>query len=760
MSTADGSRKPAAQAPPAEQLPADEQARLAELYRLRVLDSEPERVFDDIARLAAYICGTESAAISFIDADRQWFKARQNISVAETPRDVAFCAHAIRNPDSTLVVEDATADPRFAANAFVTGEPHIRFYAGAPMVTSTGASLGTVCAIGRRPHTLDERQLDALRALARQAVTAVERDATAAELAASRAHLESAQEVGGLGSWSYRLSDGEFTGSDQLARLLGYPADEPFPGLQALLDCIHPDDRESVDREGARTLAEGSARYECRFQSVDGVCRHVLGHGKLITDDGGQPTHIIGTVQDVTEQRRLQEELLRRVTTDPLTGTRNRESFLTALADALADPAAAPVSVLAVDIDGLSAVNDTLGVDIGDRMLRHAARTLENVLRPGDVLARLGGGDFAVMLPRTGAAAAAQVATRLRAAMAEPVEIDGIRVALDVTIGTATSGGSPGENAAPASPAGQGALGEAMRHLRNATLALSAAKRHEIAAPGRYSSDLHTRATRSRELHLELRHALQRDQLQLAYQPLVDLQWDAVVGGEALLRWTHPDLGPVSPMEFIPLAEETGLIVPFERWVLRQACAQAVEWGRRRPRQRSLGVSVNISGHHLTEPTLIDEVAGVLADTGLAPARLTLEITETVAMADTAEVAERLDELRALGVKLAIDDFGTGHSSLARLAQFPVHTLKIDKSLVDSITDVVRARSLCEAVVALGRTLDMTPLAEGVETAEQAAVLREIGCPLGQGYLFSRPVSPERFAALLVAPLQVVSNSA
>ncbi len=432
---------------------------------------------------------------------------------------------------------------------------------------------------------------------------------------------------------------------------------------------------------------------------------------------------------------------------DPLTGLPNRGLIVDRLARELSDAARStqPTSVLFMDLDEFKTVNDTLGHAAGDELLIAVAARIRTALRNGDGIGRLGGDEFAVLLPHTNTHIATQVAERVLRALHRPVSVGFRLIPVEVSIGLATTaeGGSPRDGRAPR----RSAHARAVELLRNADVAMYRAKRHtgpryEVFAPAMSYAE-----RRRAELHEDLTHALDAGQLWLALQPIVDLRTDRPVGAEALLRWAHPTRGLIAPLEFLPLAEQGGLLDPIGRWVLREACALAAGWAIPAG-EAPMSIAVNLSACRLTEPALIDDVTAALGDCGLDPPRLTLEITESMLVRDIDTAAEQLHRLKALGVRLAIDDFGTGYSSLAYLARFPIDILKIDRSFVAGMTDSPQAALLTEAIVHLAEFMHLQVIAEGIETAAQLQQVRDLNCAFGQGYYLGLPdraaVFPER----------------
>jgi diguanylate cyclase (GGDEF)-like protein len=422
---------------------------------------------------------------------------------------------------------------------------------------------------------------------------------------------------------------------------------------------------------------------------------------------------------------------------DPLTHLANRSLFRRNVEHALAGRDRDPeeVAVLFLDLDNFKSINDTLGHDAGDRLLLEVARRLVSVAHGSATVARLGGDEFALLLvPVAAASEAAIVAEHLVAAMRAPFAVLDRAVHVSASVGIAF--GRSGEGA------------DAL--LRDADVAMYRAKaagkgRYEVFAP-----EMHAELLDRMELEVELRRALAAEELELFYQPVVRLDTGAVTAFEALVRWRHPRRGLMPPSAFIPLAEESGAIVPLGRWVLTRACAEAARWQRR---GRPIDVAVNVSGAQLADDRFADDVAAALEGAGIDPQRLVLEITESVIMRDGLETRRRLKALKERGVRLAIDDFGTGYSSLASLQRFPVDILKIDKAFIDSVARGANDRALARTIIGLAEILRLETVAEGIEDAEQLAQLRALACPLGQGYLFSPPLPADQANAYLEASL-------
>jgi diguanylate cyclase (GGDEF)-like protein/PAS domain S-box-containing protein len=441
-------------------------------------------------------------------------------------------------------------------------------------------------------------------------------------------------------------------------------------------------------------------------------------------------------VRDISERKNLEGELVRQALHDPLTGLPNRTLMLDRLGHALArgERGGVAVTVLFLDLDGFKTINDSLGHAAGDRVLAGMSERLGGALRPSDTIARIGGDEFAVLLEDTSTVDAARIAQRIGEALESPFMIDGHEAFTQASIGVAT--GSPGEHTAD-------------DLIRNADLAMYKAKAQGKAGYVVFESGMHRAVVERLEFEADLRRALGLEEFFLLYQPVVRLADGSVVGMEALIRWKRCGGAVVSPDQFIPVAEETGLIRDIGRWVLQEACRQTAAWQSEHAPTPALRLSVNLSARQLQDPGLVKDVEAVLVSSGLDPACLIIEITESLLMSEPEVAVQRLQELKGLGVRLAIDDFGTGYSSLSYLRRFPVDVLKIDRSFVTALGTGPEDGALAHAIVMLGRTLRLRVVAEGIETAAQLAELQVLECEYGQGYLFARPLTAAAMSAVL-----------
>ncbi len=513
---------------------------------------------------------------------------------------------------------------------------------------------------------------------------------------------------------------------------------------QPLEDRIIPIAQRAAHRAGmARYLATGEGRLIGK--RIELTALHRDGHEFLaeltIWPVGtGDSIKFSALIHDITLRKQLELQLQHQAFHDSLTGLANRALFRDRVTHALARQARShgAVSVLFSDLDDFKTVNDSLGHDAGDQLLVAVAERLRAVMRPEDTTARFGGDEFAILLEDTTEDGARRAAERILEALRSPFEFHGRQVVMHASIGASITSATETEPD---------------DLLRQADLAMYTAKTSGKGRFAFYEPQMHAAAVTRMELKADLELAIANDEFEMYYQPIVDLRSGHVSGVEALVRWRHAERGLVLPTEFIPIAEETGLIVPLGNWVVHAACQQLADWtsaGRlSSPLLKRLSVWVNLSARQLQEPDFVDTVADALRASGIQPDRVTLEITESALMADVEHCAATLHRLRALGVRLAIDDFGTGYSSLSYLERLPVEVLKIDRSFTAAIGHGRDVPVLVRSIVKLGQTLHMEVLAEGIETAEQLARLRAIDCRLGQGFYFSAAVPADAVIELL-----------
>jgi diguanylate cyclase (GGDEF)-like protein/PAS domain S-box-containing protein len=537
--------------------------------------------------------------------------------------------------------------------------------------------------------------------------------------------------------------------SESVQRVFGWPA-QALTGrrLTNLIDAESADRlavalRSVADRPYATTVLELAVRHrDRRTRQAEMTITNLLSDSSV----GG----LVLNTRDISERKELQEQLVHEAYHDALTQLANRALFRERVSEALAGRGGDDeVTVLFLDLDGFKEVNDSLGHMAGDQLLVQVAHRLRESVREGDMVARFGGDEFAVLIESPfGSADAETVAQRIVDGLDAPFMIDTRDIHVAASIGLASAGVAASPVAAEAVSPTAGEAAPAEQLMRNADLAMYKAKSGGGSGYASYDPQMLSGLVERLALEADLRVALERGELKLHYQPTIDLRTSKIVGFEALVRWQHPTRGLMSPLDFIPIAEGTGLIVPLGRWVLTEACRQAVEWTAQGA--DPVKMSVNVSVRQFDRDDLAAVVAEVLAETGMPAGQLCLEMTESVLMTDTEENLAQLVRLKALGVTLAIDDFGTGYSSLAYLRRFPVDTLKIDRSFVERIGEQSDDVALANTIVQLGRSLGMTTVAEGIEEYGQLAALRDMGCDYAQGYYFSRPVPADEAARLLL----------
>ena len=522
--------------------------------------------------------------------------------------------------------------------------------------------------------------------------------------------------------------------SPSVERVLGYPVDE-VEGTQfdwLLSETDRPRLQRLIAGDGSGSTEAHT--LECSLTHKDGATlRFEVQHTDLLHDE-----HVRGIVlnsRDVSERKAFEEQLAHQAFHDPVTNLANRALFSDRVEHALmrSQRGFPDIAVVFIDLDDFKTVNDSLGHAAGDQVLQEVARRLRIAVRPTDTVARFGGDEFAVLLESVNdSSQAADAAARILHALEIPYEIDGKQVFPRASIGICLV---DREDTVP----------EAAELLRNADVAMYMAKRDSKGSYRVFEPAMHERVVERLELRAELQRAIEDDQLELHYQPVVRLTGHEILGVEALLRWQHPTRGTIPPNQFIPLAEETGLIISMGRWVLNEACIEGVRIQKRFERGEPLAISVNLSVRQLQSDSIVSDVRCALETSGLPPGSLVLEITESVMMSDTDFAVQRLTELKDLGVRLAMDDFGTGYSSLSYLSRFPVDILKMDRSFVGSGENV----ALQSAIIALGASLELDVVAEGIELEEQERSLHDLGCELGQGFLFARPMSSADLATFL-----------
>lgn len=595
-------------------LPDNETERLLSLQLTNLLDTPEQEVYNNITRLACQITAMPASMISFVDQDRQWFLSHTGLAAKETSRSIAFCAHAILGKE-LMEVDNALEDPRFNDNPLVVGAPFIRFYAGIPLVLSSGEALGTLCVLDTKPNHLAEHQREALKTLARSALSEI----------------------------------------------------------------------------------------ELRMQLVQ--------------------------LEKETNKRKTAEAHIQHLSTrDPLTGLPNRFSFHENLELKLKAPERRN-AVIYVNLDRFKLINDNLGHDAGDDILSMSSRRLIQLLPDAYLIARIGSDEFAVIAPDiSGATEALLVAENISATLSAPFELNGSQVFVSVSIGLSISP-DDGDSAETLARRADLALYHA-KHLGGNRICL-------------YSRDLNEYVENALALENNLRLALERNELEVYFQPQVSLTTSRLCALEALVRWNHPHFGMLSPERFIPIAEERGLIQAIGAFMLDASLKQMALWdkdGMTIPR-----IAINVSALELV-PSYVSNVEAALKEHGIAASRLELEITESVLVSDGVEVMQMLDQLRSLGITIAVDDFGIGYSSLGQLRRLPIDAIKVDKSFINKIHEDTEDEAIVNAIITMAHALGLRTVAEGAETEQQLSTIEKLDCDCVQGFLLGKPMPSDELS--------------
>ncbi|HEY8298687.1 MAG TPA: EAL domain-containing protein [Candidatus Baltobacteraceae bacterium] len=576
------------------------------------------------------------------------------------------------------------------------------------------------------------------------AIDATKRVLAEQALRDSEQRMSEAQETAHLGTWRRDLRTDEATWSDELCRIFGVtPEQVRNPALRRRLLLTHPDDSALVNRTLAAAQAgDGTYRLDHRIVRADDVVRWVHVQGRYEFDDAGTPVMLIGTLLDITERKAAEAALDFFARHDRLTGLHNRGSAESELERLLGRATPESLVVLFIDFDGFKSINETLGHGAGDDVLRESAQRLKSAVTAGTMVARWGGNEFLIIAPEIGGVAAASALARgLLQTLEDPYELHGRLLHTRPSIGISIypeHGPSANEL------------------IRNADTAMFAAKSRKTAFEV-FDRPMHAAARERLELENGLRAALKASEFLLVFQPIVDVVTGGVLAAEALVRWRHPERGILAPGSFMDVAEETGLIVAIDEFVLRQACAAARAWSLA---GMAIPVAVNVSARDFEQGDIVTTVERAIRASGLLPEMLELELTESGVMLNVGNAIEIMTRLRSLGVRLAMDDFGTGYSSLSHLKRFPLDTLKIDRSFIADLPGNPFDRAITKAIVQLGNSAGLHVVAEGIEGIEQFDAVRELGCLAVQGYYLARPMpeadllafARERRAATLNLP--------
>lgn len=622
-----------------------------------------------------------------------------------------------RKPIENFVVqsEDASGNKRYLRSD------------GRPFYGKDGAFEGYCGLVRDVTSDIEEQQLSALNAELRHELR---------RLKDKEEVFSSTVDLAAIGICHVDL-DGRFIHVNQrLVEMLGY-SEEELIGRE-VKDISHADDRNVTDTMVEKIASKElrSFRVEKRYLRKDGSAVWVRINTVMKWDSRGEPAYHISTVEDISDRKIAQQRVEYLATHDELTDLPTRTVFSELLGRSMRAAqrrGGKRLAVLFIDLDRFKLINDSLGHGAGDRLLSYVSSRIKHCIRASDAVARHGGDEFVVLLENVdGCEDAIKVARKIIASIHEPITLEGHEWRATASIGIALFP-EHGDKA--------GML------IRNADVAMYSAKQKGKNCCEIFSGELSPMNVERLTLEKHLRTALDRREFRIQYQPKVDAQSSRIVGVEALLRWWNHELGAIPPVQFVPVAEDTGLIVPIGRWVMRRACEQNMAW--RRAGLPPVVMSVNLSPRQFSDPGLIDDISQILAETGMLPELLELEITESMLVSDIDRAIKIASAIRNTGVRLAIDDFGTGYSSLMQLKRFPLDTLKIDRSFIRDLTESSEDMAITEAIIAMGQSLGVSIVAEGVETPDQRILLSRRRCDQMQGFLFGKPSHPDQIAAAL-----------
>ena len=722
-----------------------ESIRLKALHNLRILDTPRNLDFDGLVELAEELFEVPISLVSLIDEKRQWFKASVGLEVKETAREVAFCNHTIRSA-TPFVVRDAQLDDRFMENPLVTGEPKIRFYAGVPLAIEAGINIGTLCIIDTKPRDLDQRQVRQLQrlgaigqSLLRQhkiardnadlaANTATQMDLISKQSAAlekQRQLLECASDLAKMGAWEEDLTNDRVEWSGGLFKLHEM---EPTSELKIADQMrLYPQrERDRLEKIVAESERDQSGfSFEGQMFTAKGNPRWVRVVGNVEVKDG-RVVRRFGVKQDITEQKVLTERISKHARCDDLTGLANRRAFREKLVELSSATANRPaVSLFLFDLDAFNEINDSYGHAAGDACLRRIAQRVRSCAVDDCMVARIGGDEFAVLNFNGAKFSLNDFAARIRAAVARPIRWQRQTFQVSSSLGFTSRGIA--ENFAP----------DKMTH--EADLALYQAKRAGRNCYRAYTPELDKAAMQRHQTLAEVRQALASDRMELYFQPKVNLISRRVVGYEALLRLNLADGRVLAPDAFAPALQDFELSNKIGEFVVSAAIRQARQW-----QEENIpfgGIAINLSASQFSAPDFAHKLLSAIREANLRSEAIEVELTEGIVLSAASEnVLAACKVMHDAGMHIAFDDFGTGFASLTHLRDFPVDILKIDRSFVKDLTSGGNTTAIVNAMVALGRNLSMSVVAEGVETEDQAGFLTAIGCDVGQGYLFGRPM--------------------
>ena len=711
-------------------------------------DSGPAANFTDLLQLASVLCSMPMGLITSYEHGE--LRAECEFGLGQPP-STGFCAYTVLQ-DQLVEVADARLDQRFQELPEVRAGPFVRAYFGAPLTSPTGQRLGTLALFDVQSRTLNGVQRTHFLTLAHQVTVflelrrqhrklellANELDRVNRQLREQATHLKQAQHIAHVGSWRYTIKSDELYLSDEILYMYGLTQSEFGGGMQHFIELVHHEDRQAIILAQKTAIRYGSASVQCRVMRRDGKIRYFEIIGQLYCERDGCE-YLAGTTQDITEQKVAEDQIRQLAYLDQLTGLPNRKFVLDRIDRLAAMQRRTPQegAVLFIDLDNFKTLNDTHGHDKGDLLLKQVAQRLQSCVRHYDCVGRFGGDEFVVLLEHIGhgaideAAHAYQVAQKILVALNEPYTLDTFQHRITPSIGIAMTDGEA---------LSTGDL------LRRADMAMYKAKAEGRNAIRFFNAEMQEAVNARAQMDADLHQALAEKAFYLEYQPQVDSSGH-VTGVEALLRWQHPTQGQISPTKFIPLAEELGLIGQIGAWLLETVCMQLVCWSD--PATRHLDISVNVSARQFRQPSFVEQTLEIFSRTGADPARLKIEITESMLISDVDVTREKMIALKKCGVRFALDDFGNGFSSLAYLQQLPLDELKIDQSFVQHVITNTNRAAITRAIISLAGNLGLVVIAEGVETDEQRQFLSDEGCASFQGFLYHRPVSAQMIEAIL-----------
>ncbi|TKB03661.1 EAL domain-containing protein [Alteromonas portus] len=757
----------------------NERERLSALERLGIADTPVEARFDRITQLACRAFNCKFAFISFVEERRQWFKSSWNIDITETPKHEALCVHTIAQQDP-LVIPDMLEDERFRDNPHVNGGSHFRFYAGVQLVFE-GHAVGTLCVLDDKPMQFSASQIQQLKGfgeLVENELNKKDYNDLSDQLEEYQFKLAQTQKITRVRSAILEkvvnaeslhtvlhdivyAIEAEY--KEQICSILLLENGKLKKGAAPSLPDFYNDAIDGVEiGEGVGSCGNTAATNEptivedisthpfwsswkgvaasagvaaCWSQPIQGANGEAIGTFAIYHRERAIPTaeekvliRQFAHIASIAIERELANRLIwRQANFDALTGLPNRNLMLDHLQLAMktADRENEKVAVVFLDLDNFKDVNDTLGHDVGDQLLVESAKRITQCLRADDTVSRLGGDEFVIILNGIcGLSSIENVVHKLLSEIVKPFTLEFERVHTSASMGITLY---PDDAT------------NVKELLKNADQAMYGAKAQGKNSYHYFTHDMQKAAIKRISLLNDLRYAVKNNELFLEYQPIVCFNGTKELKAEALLRWQHPQKGRIPPDDFIPLAEESGLIIEISNWVFEEVTKRIKQW--RISLSKDVQISINTSpSHYFNQESNITEWLSLLLDKGLSARSILLEVTENLLMEADADVSRKLFQFRQAGVDIALDDFGTGFSSISYLKKFPTDYIKIDKSFVNSMTDVSNDKVLCEAIIVMAKKLGIGVVAEGVETQEQFDILNAMGCDYAQGYLIAKPM--------------------